>query len=246
MEKSTVLGKNRTGVDMSPLDAKEMIALAGSTPASSPGDERAIAKMRGQYIAEGGVLGSIPPPATLKGVATTAIKKLTGRNPEAFIDKLGCRLAFERTGVRLYDALIAKCSTGAVGASEIPLDTLWEFRNQELEHFKLVESAIRSIGADPTVQTPSADVAGMAALGLMQILTDPRTSVEQCLEAVLTAELTDNAAWELLIELAAKMGQEDMARDFQGALRHEENHLMHVRQWFRDLTVSDAGVGSYS
>src|SRR5690348_16347749 len=92
MEKSTVLGTNRTGIDMSPLDAKEMIALANSTPASSQGGARDIAKMRGEYIAEHDVLGSVPPPGTLKGVASTAIKKLTGKNPEAFIDKLGCRL----------------------------------------------------------------------------------------------------------------------------------------------------------
>jgi hypothetical protein len=244
MEKSTALGKNRTGVDMSPIDAKEMVALSNSTPPSSQGDARDIAKMRGEYIAEHDALGSIPPPGTLKGVASTAMKKLTGKNPEAFIDKLGCRLAFERTGVRLYEALIAKCSAGAVGASNVSLDTLWEFRNQELQHFKLVEGAICSIGADPTAQTPSADVDGMIALGIVQVLTDPRTSVEQCLDAMLTVELADNAAWELLIEFSTKMGMDDMARDFQGALQQEENHLRQVRQWFRDLTLSDGGVES--
>jgi hypothetical protein len=244
MEKSTVLGKNRTGVDMSPIDIKEMLALVESTPPSSQGDASAIAKIRDQYISERETLGSIPPPGTLKGMASTAMGKLTGKNPEAFIDKLGCRLAFERTGVRLYDAMIAKCSAGAIGAQGIPLDTLWEFRNQELQHFKLVESAIRSIGADPTAQTPAADVDGMIALGIVQVLTDPRTSAGQCLDAILTVELTDNAAWELLIALATRMGMDDMARDFQGALQQEQNHLMYVRQWFRDLTLQDAGLQS--
>jgi len=83
MENSTVLGTNRTGVDMSPIDIKEMTALTNVTLPSSPGDERAIARMRGKYIAEADTLGSIPPPGTLKGVATTAMQKLTGRNPEA-------------------------------------------------------------------------------------------------------------------------------------------------------------------
>ena len=242
MDKSTVIGINRTGIDMSPIDIKEMMALANATPASSRGDEQEIAAMRGQYIAEAGVLGSIPPPGTLKGVASTAMQKLTGKNPEAFIDKLGCRLAFERSGVRLYDALIAKCSSVPPGSSEIPLETLRKFRNEELQHFKMVEGAIRSIGADPTAQTPSADVGGMASLGLMQVLTDPRTSVAHCLEAILIAELADNDAWQLLIVLAERMGMDDMAREFGVALREEEDHLIHVRQWFRKAVFDDAAV----
>lgn len=243
MEKTTVLGKNRTGIDMSPIDAKEMIALAKATPPSSEGDEQAIAEMRSQYIREADVIGSVPPPGTLKGMASTAMEKLTGKNPEAFIDKLGCRLAFERAGVRLYDALITKCSASPDG-SIVPLAKLREFRNEELEHFKLVERAIRSIGADPTAQTPSADVDGMASIGLVQVLTDPRTSVAHCLEAMLIAELTDNDAWQLLIMLAEKMGMDDMARDFQNALREEDEHLAHIRQWFKEMVMEDAAVAS--
>jgi hypothetical protein len=243
MEKTTVLGKNRTGIDMSPIDAKEMIALAKITPPSSKGDEQAIAEMRSQYIREAEVIGSVPPPGTLKGVASTAMEKLTGKNPEAFIDKLGCRLAFERAGVRLYDALITKCLASPNG-SIVPIERLREFRNEEHEHFKLVERAIRSIGADPTAQTPSADVDGMASIGLVQVLTDPRTSVAHCLEAILIAELADNDAWQLLIMLAEKMGMDDMARDFQNALREEDEHLAHIRQWFKQMVMEDAAVTS--
>lgn len=243
MEKTTVLGKNRTGIDMSPIDAKEMIALAKVTSPSSKGDEQAIAEMRSQYIREAEVIGSIPPPGTLKGMASTAMEKLTGKNPEAFIDKLGCRLAFERAGVRLYDALITKCAASPK-ASIVPIERLREFRNEELEHFKLVERAIRSIGADPTAQTPSADVDGMASIGLVQVLTDPRTSVAHCLEAILIAELADNDAWQLLIALTEKMGMDDMVQDFQNALREEDEHLAHIRQWFKQMVMEDAVVAS--
>ena len=44
----------------------------------------------------------------------TALNKLTGVSPEMLIDKLGERLAFERTGVRLYEALLAKASVVGV------------------------------------------------------------------------------------------------------------------------------------
>jgi rubrerythrin len=244
MEKSTVLGTNRTGIDMSPLDAKQLLALTNVTPPTSSGDQNAIAKMRGAYIAEGDVLGSVPPPGTIKGLASTAMQKLTGKNPEAFIDKLACRLAFERTGTRLYDALIAKSMAIDGGAAVVSLDTLRKFRNEELQHFKLVDKAMRSIGADPTAQTPSADVDGMASFGLMQVLTDSRTSLSHCLEAILIAELADNDAWQLLIEFAVKMGMEDMARDFEGALQEEDVHLVQIREWYRQTILEDGAVAA--
>lgn len=242
MENKTATGTNRTGIDMSPVDIKEMLALTSVTPPSSPGDQQAIAEMRGRYIAEGDAVGSVPMPGTFKGVASTLMQTVTGKSPAAFIDKLGCRLAFERAGVRLYDALIAKVSSAPMDGTKIPLDTLWKFRNEELQHFRMVEEAIRSIGADPTAQTPSADVDGVASLGLAQVLTDPRTSVSHCLEAILIAELADNDAWQMLIQLTRKMGMDDMAQDFLGALQEEEIHLVHIRQWFKESVLEDAGV----
>lgn len=43
---------------------------------------------------------------------------------------------------------------------EIPLERLTEFRNQESQHFHLLIESIRSLGADPTAQTPDADATG--------------------------------------------------------------------------------------
>ena len=80
--------------------------------------------------------------------------------------------------------------------------------------------------------------------GLVQVLTDPRTSVAHCLEAILIAELADNDAWQLLIVLAGKMGMEDMARDFQKALREEDKHLTHIRQWLKEMVMEDAAVAN--
>lgn len=45
--------------------------------------------------------------------------------------------------------------------------------------------------------------------------------MSQCLQANLTAELTDNAGWELLIKPAENLGYSDMATEFQTALEHE-------------------------
>ncbi|MDX3905443.1 MAG: hypothetical protein QHC78_07120 [Pigmentiphaga sp.] len=50
----------------------------------------------------------MPLPATGKGLAQTALGKLKVQNPEVLVDKLGQRLAYERSGVRLYQAFIDK------------------------------------------------------------------------------------------------------------------------------------------
>jgi hypothetical protein len=56
---------------------------------------------------------------------------------------------------------------------------------------------------------------------------------------MLTAELADNEGWRMLIMLAEKMGMEDMARDFQQALREEDEHLVYIRQWFKEMVIKD-------
>jgi ferritin-like metal-binding protein YciE len=66
---------------------------------------------------------------------------------------------------------------------------------------------------------------GVASMGIVQVLTDPRSSMAQCLSAILTAELTDNAGWELLINLAENLGYDDMKTQFKAALENEEQHL---------------------
>jgi bacterioferritin (cytochrome b1) len=215
------LGPNKTGIATSPVDIEKMLAGMDSkfaTP-SSEGDERAMAEMRGTYIEDAGPVGE---------------------RQQLFLDKLGERLAFERTGTRLYDAFIAKCRTQ--GGEAIEDAELVRIRNEEARHFALVSECIEFLGGDPTAQTPCADVAGVASAGLMQVVTDPKTTIAQSLSAVLIAELTDNAAWEDLIALARKMGHDDMAAQFEEALQHEEEHLASVRKWHEVLLMAESDL----
>ena len=134
--------------------------------------------------------------------------------------------------MRLYEAMIAKAK-----ALETPdaglIDTLKHIRDEEHEHMMLVHQAIESLGADPTAQTPCADVVGAMALGIVNVLTDPRTNVPQCLNALLTAELADNAAWELLIELAQAAGHPNIADGFVKAKTQEDDHLVKIKTLMR-------------
>jgi rubrerythrin len=227
------LGMNRTGAQMSPLDTQKQIEATELFPADVPADSMQLFEERQQAIVDADAVGSIPIPGSAKGMVKSALDKLRGHNPEVLMDKLGERLAFERTGVRLYDAMIAKASS-ATGGSLALTESLRQIQSEEHEHMEMVRRAIETLGADPTSMTPCADVAGVKALGVMQVLTDPRTTVSQCLNAILTIELEDNDAWGLLIDLTRQAGHPLIAKEFQHALEQEEKHLSMVRSYVRE------------
>ncbi len=232
MEKSTQIGGNRTGISLSPQDTREMIEGAEQYSPEAGDGNAAFAEIGEQYIRPDASVGSMPVPGSIKGNIKAMANKLAGRNAEVFLNKLGERLAYERSGVRLYESFIRKCEALNGSMTSLPMDELWEIRNEEEEHFMLIQECIETLGADPTAQTPDANVSGVASEGIMKVLTDPRTSISQCLEALLTIELTDNAAWELLILLSQDMKLDDMTARFQEALSHEMSHAERVRAWY--------------
>lgn len=238
MKEQTPMGMNRTGVQMSPFDASQMQygTPASMTPAT-PGDDTALAEMRSRSIAEADPVGSVPIPGTVHGAITTGVSMLTGDQPQLLLDKLGERLAFERTGTRLYDALITKFETLQDGSTSMTLADLQKIRQDEARHFAIVADAIETLGGDPTSQTPCADLVGVESMGLMQAVCDPRTTIAQSLHAVLVAEMTDNAGWEMLIALAEDQKQRSLITDFSVALDEERAHLMQVRTWYEEATL---------
>ena len=77
-------------------------------------------------------------------------------------------------------------------------------------------------------------------MGIMQVLTDPRSSLAQCLQVMLTAELTDNDGWELLIKLADNLGYEGLKIiKVKGRKKYEFNHGTD-RFWYR---AGESGTG---
>jgi bacterioferritin (cytochrome b1) len=242
MENRTQLGTNRTGLQVSPLQMKKAIEITELTQPSSQGDETSIDAVRAEYIAQADPIGTVPPPLTVKGMAKSGMNMLKGARPQVFIDKLGERLAFERTGTRLYEAFIAKCAAPHDGPDVVSLDRLRHFLSEEEQHFMLVKECLESLGADPTAQTPCADVAAVESTGLMQVITDPRTTVNQALHAILVAELTDNAAWDELVLMSREMGLDDMASRFEEAASNEQEHLQAIRQWHQEATMQELKI----
>jgi len=120
---------------------------------------------------------------------------------------------------------------------------LEEIRDEEFEHLHMLTSVIDSMGADPTAQTPCADVVGVTSSGVLQVLTDPRTTVAQCLSALLTAELTDESGWDLLIQVADEAGKDDkLLEKFRHAYEQEEEHVQRVQQWLSQIVLEEASA----
>ncbi|MDP2128837.1 MAG: ferritin-like domain-containing protein [Pseudohongiella sp.] len=237
---SAEMGHNKTGAQMSPNDTKEQLEANKLFPPDIPGDAGAIARERMLAISEAAPVGSVPVPGSVKGMIKTSFQKVLGKNPEILIDKMAERLAFERTGVRLYDAMLAKVEAlGHIPGLVDIQPTIQRFRDEEHQHYLLLADALEKLGADPTAQTPSANLAGVSAEGIVKIIADPRTNLVQSMNALLIAEAADNIGWELLIDLATRAGQDELAEQFSRALTEEDEHLATIKGMLKQATVTD-------
>lgn len=235
--KQEILG-NRTGIMTNPELSIEMIEGAKQTTPSSQGDATELASVRSEYIEEGVPIGSSP---IMLEVSEDGESVGQFDGLAVLLDKLGERLAFERQGTRLYEAFLQKCESLTLeDASGPTIEELRHICEEELEHFHLLQNAIIALGGDATVQTPSADVAGVLSHGVMQVVSDPRTTIPQTLQAMLTAELVDNDGWQMLQDLAAELGQDDLETQCGKAYEEEQEHLEKVREWLTSMTMDEA------
>lgn len=241
MENETKIGMNRTGMQMAPIQGASQVEYAEKRPPHpETGSEQDMAELRALYIKEAARVGSVPLPATGKGLVETAVGKFKGNAPEVWFDKLGERAAFERGGVRLYQAMIGKVEATAHPEKVALLGDLNHILEEEFRHFQMLADAIEDMGGDPTAQTPCADITAVSSMGLIQVLTDPRTTLAQCLQALLSAEMTDNVGWELLIELAQQGGHDTLLEPFQKALASEQEHETMIKGWLRKMVMEEA------
>lgn len=266
---ATTTGSNRTPAGLSPGALQAMNEAADELTPFVLTDTPSMDENKLLFALESEAVGSIPSPRNLKAVVKAGVSAITGSHPEILIDKLGERIAFERTGTRLYEALLLKFkATRQAGLEAVPKakdfdpadataeqlaaggdaapaqteETILRIRAEEHAHFQLLCDAMRTLGGDPSAMTPCADVAAVASSGIMQVLTDPRTTFAQCLNAMLTAELTDNAGWELLIQLAEDAGQADLVAQFLVALAQEQEHLAIVKNWLTAIVVEEPRI----
>lgn len=224
------MGNNRTGIARAPKQAEAMVE-ASEKLVSEPAEAEQAQRVREAYAREAEPLGTVPPPASAKQAGKAVKQKVRGQSPNLLVDKLGERLAFERTGVRYYQALIGKLEAHGSFAGGPSVEELEVILEEELLHFQQLEQLIRSAGGDPTAITPAADFSANLGKGIGDVLGDPRTTLAQGLEAMLVAELADNDCWDALVALADQAGEREMVEVFEQALADEREHLEKIRAW---------------
>jgi hypothetical protein len=218
MKTKSAMTENKTGIETRPAQAAAMQGGVSEFPPTSTGSKFGADAVRIDYARnvpqDDRGLGSVP-----------------GPGPAPLFDKLGERLAFERSGVRLYEAMISKLEALGSYDGGPTRDELLQILNEEHCHLVLLKDAIERLNGDPTAMTPSADVAATIGHGVMQVVTDARTTVVQSLEAMLVAELADGAGWGALIDLVRKAGHADLAKAFALAEQTEAQHRAKVSGW---------------
>jgi hypothetical protein len=221
-------GENHTGVTLHPDFVTEMIRGTSEFGPTSGGGAELLAENRIRYMRQSEPMATMPPAPELP------LERLP------VIDKLGARLAFERAGVRLYEALISKLDGHGMFRGGPSRADLEHIRDQEHQHLVLAHHMIVQLGGDPTVITPCANVQATASRGIGDVLTDPRTSLIDCLQAIIMIELADNESWEHLGTTIAPLGDQQLEAKIRDAQRTEAEHLTKVRGW---LTAADRLLG---
>ncbi len=236
----TKLGMNRTGIALSPRMGPLMLEAVERYHPEPNLNAGSLHAARVMHAKTATALGTMPPPASLKEAGATALQLLKGNKAAVFLDKLGDRMAFERSGTRLYQGLIARFESSSTWDGGPTLEALQRILEDEVSHFVMLRDTILALGSDPTVITPSADVCAVASTGLLQVVNDPRIKLSDALHAILVAELVDNDGWALLTELADDLGHTELAERFSSAQGVEEVHLENVRSWIASAVGGDA------
>jgi hypothetical protein len=213
---------NRTGIVTAGERYLEMVSDITDLVVEPTPDGQAIAAERIAYARVSEPEGSLPPLAPGAECSPRTV---------LLLDKLGERLAFERQGVRLYQALLSKHQAHGGFERGPTREELREFLQHEHEHYLMLLEVVRQIGGDPTALTPSANIHGLVGRAAAQVLTDPRMAMYECVQTMALIERTDNDGWQQLIRLAELDERPEHAERFRLALQQEDQHLLAITRW---------------
>lgn len=211
--------QNRTGLGPHPELLQEMVESTSEFGPTSAGGLDGIAQLRVRYAQEASPTGTMPPS-----------EKVPAERLH-LLDRLGARLQFEKTGTRLYEAVLAKHDAYGAFDGGPTRDDLMVIRNQEHHHAVVAKELIERLGGDPTALTPTANLQAIAGRGILDVVADPRTSLIDCLEAIVVAELADHESWHMLVPLARDLGDRHLLTEIEAAENVEDEHLKKLRAW---------------
>jgi rubrerythrin len=164
------------------------------------------------------------------------MKALAQFNRDKLIDLLTERLTFERTGVELYDKVLEHVQASSDPEAKSLVEPLQHFRDEEKDHEEWLEDQIRDLGGDAHGKTELSELVTIESRGVADVIMDG-ADVAHDLHALLTAELADNAGWELLCDLARQAGDHEAQNAFSRYKKEEDEHLQFVRSAVEQTTA---------
>jgi len=157
------------------------------------------------------------------------MRKLAEKNVGRVIDLLNERLAFERTGVRLYDRMLLRMRLTEDREIGRMIDRMQRYRDEEREHEEWLEGQIRDLHGDDHMPTEKSVLVLAETQGIERVVQrDPW--LQHDFHALLTAELADTAGWDLLVRVAEEFGDREARREFKQRHREELEHVLFVRK----------------
>jgi bacterioferritin (cytochrome b1) len=169
------------------------------------------------------------------------MEKLASKNVVKVIDLLSERLAFERAGVKLYDTLLGRLRAVDDPTLRALLGQVKEHREEEKEHEEWLEEQIRALGGDAHMPTEHSLLVQAESEGIERVMRRD-DNIAHDFHALLTAELADNAGWDLLVQIASEFGDSAAKKEFRKRLQTEEKHLLFVRKTLLELTKQDVSA----
>jgi bacterioferritin (cytochrome b1) len=157
------------------------------------------------------------------------MQEIAAKNREKVIDVLCERYCFEVKGIDLYEKALEVIQASGDDNVMRMYDEMQEHCEEEREHATWLEQEIRALGGDPNAKTELVKLVEIESKGIEDIVM-ASSSLVHVFHGLLTAELADNAGWELLVQLADEAGDRDAKREFKKRLHQEEEHLIFVRK----------------
>src|ERR1700687_5150541 len=154
------------------------------------------------------------------------MRKVGAMHREKVIGLLNERLAFERSAIELYDAVLEGLKPRG-GPYATVRTHLRRIREEEKAHEEWLVEQVRALGGDPTVESNGfhrVQGQGRRARDDLAGAHEPA----RLLHAPLDTEARDNAAWELRLELATRAQDEEACEAFAQRLHEEQEHLLMI------------------
>lgn len=158
------------------------------------------------------------------------MRQLVAKHPERVVDYLAERLAFERFGVRLYDALLARLEEAEGPELQAVAALLRPQREAEREHAAWLEGQLAALGASSHPASARAALSREEMRGLGHVVLEGEGPLPHLLHALLAAELVDHAGWDLLVALADEAHDAEALRELRRRRDEEAHHLALCRE----------------